>query len=415
MDALELLHIISDGENESVEFKRDLEMNREANRDIGREMAAFANTRGGYIIFGVEDDGAVVGVQSLTGFEERIMNIASDIIYPPIELRYESFHVEGKDIVLIEIPMGHSKPYSPRYIRRGTTKRQATREEERRLFQEGGLVSFDESRVIGTQIDDLDMDKIERYFQRTTGKRIEDFDIDRLRLLESKGIIISSSETLVGRWLSPRLDAHSSETKSYSVTVAGILLFGKNPQQFLPQSAIKMVRFKGIEVGCDFIDRREAVGTLPEIIEEAVIFVQRHTNFGAKIEGIKRIDIPEYLPEVVREAVVNAVVHRDYSIRNAYISLFIFDDRLEIRSPGGLPNAAKPALERSEGLELLPIGDHHPRNRLLFLLIEALGYGERVGTGIPRMLRVCREKSYAEPRFQEIGEAFWVTLYSKRS
>jgi ATP-dependent DNA helicase RecG len=146
---------------------------------------------------------------------------------------------------------------------------------------------------------------------------------------------------------------------------------------------------------------------LPEIIEEAVIFVQRHTNFGAKIEGIKRIDIPEYLPEVVREAVVNAVVHRDYSIRNAYISLFIFDDRLEIRSPGRLPNAAS--------LELLPIGDHHPRNRLLFLLIEALGYGERVGTGIPRMLRMCREKGYAEPKFQEMREAFWVTLYGKRS
>jgi ATP-dependent DNA helicase RecG len=396
MDALELLHIISDGENESVEFKRDLEMNREANRDIGREMAAFANTRGGYIIFGVEDDGAVVGVQSLTGFEERIMNIASDIIYPPIELRYESFHIKGKDIVLVEIPMGHSKPYSPRYIRRGTTKRQATREEERRLFQEGGLVSFDESRVIGTQIDDLDMDKIERYFQRTTGKRLEDFEIDRVRLLESKGIIISSSPCPLAS-LPPCLSA----------TVAGILLFGKDPQRFLPQSAIKMVRFKGTEVGCDFIDRREAVGTLPEIIEEAVIFVQRHTNFGAKIEGIKRIDIPEYLPEVVREAVVNAVVHRDYSIRNAYISLFIFDDRLEIRSPGRLPNAAS--------LELLPIGDHHPRNRLLFLLIEALGYGERVGTGIPRMLRMCREKGYAEPKFQEMREAFWVTLYGKRS
>ena len=207
--------------------------------------------------------------------------------------------------------------------------------------------------------------------------------------------------------MSPRLDSYSSETKNYSVTVAGILLFGKELQQFLPHSAIKMVRFKGTEVGCDFIDRKEANGVLTEIIEEAVMFVKRHTNFGAKIEGIKRIDIPEYLPEVVREAIVNAVVHRDYSIRNAHISLFIFDDRLEIRSPGRLPNAAS--------LELLPIGDHHPRNRLLFLLIEALGYGERVGTGIPRMLRVCREKGYTEPRFQEMGEAFWVTLYGKKN
>ena len=88
-------------------------------------------------------------------------------------------------------------------------------------------------------------------------------------------------------------------------------------------------------------------------------------------------------------------------------SLFIFDDRLEIRSPGRLPNAAS--------LELLSIGDHHPRNRLLFLLIGALGYGERMGTGIPRMLRVCREKSYNEPRFQEMGEAFWMTLYGKKN
>ena len=121
---------------------------------------------------------------------------------------------------------------------------------------------------------------------------------------------------------------------------------------------------------------------------------------------MKRIDIPEYLPEVVREAVVNAVVHRDYSIRTAYISVFIFDDRLEIRSPGGLPNAAS--------LELLPFGDHHPRNPLLFLLIEALGYGERVGTGIPRMIRRCRDASYATPKFQEWHNAFWVTLIGKQ-
>ena len=384
MTPSDLLKIISQGESETVEFKQEFAKTRSANRDIAREIAAFANSQGGYLLIGVQDDGKVVGLQSVAGLEERLMNLASDLVYPPLDLRFEIVEVEGKQVIVVEIPQGYAKPYSPRYIRRGTTKRQATREEERRLFQEGGLVAFDRSPIHETSLSELNAEQLDRYFQRTTGKQIDEFEIDPIRLFINKGIL----------------------TQDELVTVAGLLMFGDDPQRFLPQSAIKLVRFNGTDPGCDFIDRKEAIGTLLELIEQAIGFVQRNTRQGAKISGLKRIDIPEYLPEVVREAVVNAVVHRDYSIRTAYISVFIFDNRLEIRSPGGLPNAAS--------LELLPFGDHHPRNPLLFLLIEALGYGERVGTGIPRMIRRCRDASYATPKFQEWHNAFWVTLIGKQ-
>ena len=383
MDQSDLSTIILRGESERIEFKQEFADTKSANRDIACEIAAFANSQGGDLIIGVGDDGQVIGVQSAERIEERLMNIASDLVYPPLDLRLEIIEIEGKQIIVVEIPQGYAKPYSPRYIRRGTTKRQATREEERRLFQEGGLVAFDQSSIHETSLEDLNIEQLDHYFQHTTGKRVDEFEIDPIHLFVNKGLL----------------------TENKVVTVAGMLLFGNVPQRFLPQSAIKLVRFKGTDPGGDFIDRKEAVGNLPDLIEQAIGFVQRNTRQGAKISGIKRIDIPEYLPEVVREAIVNAVLHRDYSIRTAYISVFIFDDRLEIRSPGGLPNAT--------ALELLPFGDHHPRNPLLFLMIEALGYGERVGTGIPRMLRRCREANYAEPKFQEWRDAFWITLFGK--
>ncbi len=219
-----------------------------------------------------------------------------------------------------------------------------------------------------------------------TGKRFEDLEISRERLLENKEIVVYGEG-------------------GYQGTIAGILVFGKTPGRYLPQTGIKLVRFKGNDVGDDIIDRKEIEGDLPFMIDCTIGFIKRHTNLGARIEGIKRIDISEYLDAVIREAIINAVVHRDYSLRNANISVFIFDDRLEIRSPGRLPN--------SVSLEKLPLGDHHPRNRLLFLFLESMGYGERIGTGIPRMIKRCRENAYPEPKFEEKGEEFWISLYPK--
>jgi predicted HTH transcriptional regulator len=274
MSPEELRSLITRRENESVEFKREAGSTKKANEDLCREMAAFANTRGGYLIFGVDDDGTIVGVDQPTKLEERLMNIASERVIPPIDPIYEVHTLEGKPVVCLQIPSGKDKPYSPRYIRRGTTKRRATREEERRLFFESGFIDYDGTSLRETVLDDLDLDKIDVYFRRTTGRGIDEFGIDRLRLLENKRILVGCS-----------------------ATVAGMLMFGRYPQIYLPQSAVKVVRFKGDDVGGDFIDRGELTGTLPEIIEATIKFVQRHTNQGAKIEGIRRIDIPEYPPE----------------------------------------------------------------------------------------------------------------------
>lgn len=391
MDRLKLLELISTGENEKVEFKESLDITETSNRNIANEMASFANTKGGYIIFGVNDRGEIVGVQDIKYLEERIMNIASDKLYPPIQLIFSNIKVEDKEaclvnVAVIEIPQGINKPYEPTYIRRGSTKRKATREELRRLYQEGGLIEFDRTKISGSKLEDLDLDKIENYLQMITGKRFEDLEISQERLLENKEIVVYGEG-------------------GYQVTVAGMLVFGKRPGRYLPQSGIKLVRFKGTDVGDDIIDRKETEGDLPFMIDCTVSFIKRHTNLGAKREEIKRIDMPEYLEPVASEAIINAVVHRDYSLRNANNSIFIFDNRLEIRSAGRLPN--------SVSLEKLPFGDHHPRNRLLFLFLESMGYGERMGTGIPRMIKRCKENNYPEPKFEEKGEEFWTTLYPK--
>lgn len=388
MDKFKLLELISTGENEKVEFKESLDFTDASKRNIACEMASFANTKGGYIIFGVQDTGEIIGVEDIKGLEERMMNIASDKLYPPIQLIFSNIKVEDKNVAVVEIPQGINKPYEPAYIRRGSTKRKATREELRRLYQEGGLIEFDRTKIPGSNLEDLDLDKIENYLQMITGKKFEDLEISKERFLENKEIVVYGEN-------------------GYQVTVAGMLLFGKAPQRYLPQSGIKLVRFKGNDVGDDIIDRKETEGDLPFMIDCTVSFIKRHTNLGAKIEEIKRTDIPEYLEPVVREAIINAVVHRDYSLRNANNSIFIFDNRLEIRSAGRLPNSVT--------LEKLTYGDHHPRNRLLFLFLETMGYGERIGTGIPRMIKRCKENNYPEPEFEEKGEEFWISLYPKIS
>ena len=170
MDRLKLLELISTGENERIEFKESLNITTSGKGNIANEMASFANTKGGYIILGVNDTGEIVGIEDIKGLEERVMNIASDKLYPPIQLIFFNIKVEDKNVAVIEIPQGINKPYEPAYIRRGSTKRKATREELRRLYQEGGLIEFDRTKIAGSNLEDLDFDKIENYLLMITGK-----------------------------------------------------------------------------------------------------------------------------------------------------------------------------------------------------------------------------------------------------
>jgi predicted HTH transcriptional regulator len=185
-------------------------------------------------------------------------------------------------------------------------------------------------------------------------------------------------------------------------TVAGLLAVGRSPQAALPEATVQCARFRG--VGADeFLDRVEISGNLPQQLRQAQVFVRRNTALAARIGGLEREDVPEYPTIAVREAIVNALLHRDYS-RTAKTNINIFDNRLEIISPGGLlPTLSIDDLD----------GTHEPRNRALGALLLWLRVAESWGTGIRRMREAMKAAGLPEPVLQNSEGWFRVTLYGR--
>jgi ATP-dependent DNA helicase RecG len=182
-------------------------------------------------------------------------------------------------------------------------------------------------------------------------------------------------------------------------TNAGILFFGQHPQEHIPQSDVACVLFRETVGASRYADRRILTGTLQELIDGAEQFLSRYIAVGAKVEGFKRIDIPEYSLEVLREALINAVVHRDYSRRGERVRVFYYPDRVEIHSPGVLlPGITVEQMERGEVQSKL-------RNPVLAGLLSTLpGYMERLGSGIRFMLDETRRMQLPAPHFRERSE-----------
>lgn len=184
-------------------------------------------------------------------------------------------------------------------------------------------------------------------------------------------------------------------------TNTGLLFFGKDPAEFIPQSEIKMARFNGV-TRFETIDSKEISGRIYEMLDEAEIFFKRNTRLANKIVGFKRVDIPEYPYEAVREALINAIAHRDYDREESSIMFSIFDDRVEISNPGGLlPGLSIRKLE----------GKHATRNKKICLIFKETKYMERYGTGIIKMKGLMREHGLEEPQFEEEGDFFVVRFY----
>ena len=391
MTKIEILEMIINGENSGVEFKEE----GISTTDLAEEIVAFSNFKGGAILIGVNDEGSILGVER-NDLEEWVMNICQDIVKPAIIPYYEQTKMdEGQIVAVVKIDQGVSKPYyverggRKRYlIRVGSTKREATREELGRLFQEAGIVHYDSIPIFGSSIDDLDWLKLKEYFLNTRGVDIEQMKSRINQLLVNTELMVRREEKIFP-------------------TAAGILLFGKIPQKFLPQSGITAVKFKGKEMDYGMEDRKDVEGALPVQVEDAIAFVKRNTKVSSDIEteGVKRKDRPEYPVAVIREAVVNAVVHRNYSIVGSKVQLFIFEDRLEIRSPGKLPNAVN--------LDRIKAGCSSFRNPILVGFMQHYGYVEKIGLGIPlKIIKGMINHNGKMPEFEETDEEFSVTLYN---
>ncbi|HOJ04010.1 MAG TPA: putative DNA binding domain-containing protein [Bacteroidota bacterium] len=364
MDEFELRNQILLGEDSTRQFKRE----PSADAKMVGEIVAFANSGGGRMFIGVEKNGHIAG---LTGEEaekigEDMAAMAWNSVRPPFSILSRSIATADGIVVVIEIPDGSSKPYCDNkgvyWVKNGPDKRRVQSPEElARLFQAGEKLYAESQVVAASTLEDFDHDRFERFhevkYSETPPSRNNEGEAYQ-RLLENLGFVDS------GR-----------------VTVVGLLLFGDRRRLpvLLPEMKIDAIWFKGVErASTEWHDQRSITGTLTEQYEECMGFLRR---WNSRIQGEGSfnqkgsLEIPE---TVFEELLVNALIHRDYFIKDS-IKLFIFDDRIEIRSPGKLPNSLT--------VDQIRRGIRRSRNVVLTSFAPDVLNFRGVGSGIVRAIK----------------------------
>jgi predicted HTH transcriptional regulator len=322
-----------------------------------------------------------------------ILRAARQMIKPELVLdppEPEIYTVSGKKLVIATVSPSHGPVYQAHgiyWVRRGTHTVSLSLSELLEMANDRGLVDWEHQPVRNATMEDIDLEKVKAYVARRSAnhRQASRFkDLERV-LIGMECAVMTSDDKVVP-------------------TNAGMLFFGSYPQEHIIQSDVACVLFRETIGASRYADRRIITGTLQELIDGAELFLSRYIAVGAKVEGFKRIDIPEYSLEVLREAVINAVVHRDYSKRGESVRVFCYPDRLEIHSPGLLlPGITVEQMERGEVQSKL-------RNPTLAnLLKEIPGYMERLGSGIRFMLDETKRMGLPGPQFREMSE-FVVTF-----
>ena len=314
MNEKEFEKLLKEKENKDIEFKLKLPDSRK----VARLVSALYNTRGGKIIIGVEDKtGNPVGLKEPQETEHKFTQIIRHWCKLDEEPEIEFVKYAGKDFVVVHCPKGKDTPYfvrgeyTPR-VRIGSSNMPANKEEIARLYREGSSKSQDIYPVENADLDDLDLDKIKKYFKES--ELTEQLDEKHLYNLLIK-------ENFVAR-----------ENKKLIPTLASIVLFGKHSWVNLPHTTILADRYQGTDM-IKWIDKRELNGTIFELIDKTEKFFLENMKTAAWSKGFRTVHKTEYPIKALKEAVINALVHRDYYERE-YIMIRMFDDRVEILSPG---------------------------------------------------------------------------------
>lgn len=328
------------------------------------EISAFANGKGGMIIVGVNDQGSIVGLEQdeIRKLNQWISNASSQKVEPPLFVQTEIIEVEGKNVLLVSVPPGLNKPYcvgkTEFWVKNGADKRRATREELFRLMQSSGRLFADEM-VTDLEVRHFDNFLFSEFYKQAYGEDLDELSIDRNALLENLKLI------------------HGDH-----LTLAGALLFGKEMENLKPQFSVKATVYFDED---DYRDKEDIGGTVFVQYRKGVEFILRNLHrqpVSGDFNSPGELEIPS---AAIKEAVANALVHRDY-FYNAPVFINVYPDRVEVVSPGNLPNTVS--------VESIKLGIHMERNPILLSFMAKqpeMGYTGR-GSGIPRMIRLCREK-----------------------
>lgn len=403
----DLLELIRNGENSGIEFKRD-DIRPE---QLAREIVALANFRGGRVLLGVEDDGAISGIQR-PKLEEWVMDtVFGRYIHPMILPFYEEILFEsGKRVAVVSITQGTAKPYVVRhhgreeiYVRVGSTTRLATREQQARLFALGGLLHTELFPVSGSTLADLDRARLTDYLGGIIGDQALPSD-ERAWSARLEGL---------GFMATP-------EGSPTVCTVAGLVLFGYRPRRLLRQAGVRWMAFSGTDMSYEALDdivmdgplvglwqshkgARERVqpGLLDNLLERMRPFVSK--DGGQVNDALRRERIWHYPLEALREGLLNAFAHRDWT-HNEEIEVVSYQDRLEIKSPG--------AMQNSMTVEKMVAGQRSPRNTLIVEVLRDYGYVDARGMGVrTKIIPLLTRENGVPPEFDATEDYLLLKMY----
>jgi ATP-dependent DNA helicase RecG len=376
----DLWQLITGGRSERLDW-----LSENAPLDImATILTAMANSRGGTLVLGIIGPMATLtGIRDANNAIDRVIQAALGIEPPLIIPMPRAVTLKDKRVVVVHIPPGMPHVYAldGRYLIRQGIENTALRPRDlRRLIIERGELSFETDIAHGTSLDDIDWDKAKAYLS-TLG-----------------GINESEVETaLFRRGCLTREDGRLRPTN------AGILLFGKEPQRHIRGAEITAARFPGEGMG-DTFQKQDITGTIPDQIRRAEAFLRDHLRKDVSIgASMERSETFEYPLEAARELVVNAAAHRDYSIAGDGIRLFVFRSRMEVTSPGGLPGPVTIDNIKDERFS---------RNPVIVQVLSDMGFIERLGYGVDRVIDLMHEKHLRAPQFEETAGGFRVSLYN---
>ncbi|MEW6566215.1 MAG: RNA-binding domain-containing protein [Spirochaetota bacterium] len=384
MNKIEILDIISKGESSKVQFKENIHNEQ----SIAQEMIAFANTDGGIILIGINDKTwEVSGItrEDIQRLNNLLVNAAEQHIKPAIYISTEVVDIDSKNVMVVQVPKGVAIPYKDKdgiiWVKNGANKRKVTSNEEiARLLQSSGYLYAEEKIIEQSTIEDLNIDKLKTFYWEQYNEEFE------------KDYVNNVLENL-------RLG------KNGKLNVAGALLFGKNLKKILPQFYITAIWFWGNELEDTAYRSSENIyGTLDELYKKGFDFIVSKLNrIQPKDRGFNSLGELEIPETVFTEILVNALIHRDYFINDS-IKIFVFENRIEIISPGSLPNNLTP--------EQVKRGIRRTRNNIIASFAPSLMEYRGAGSGILRALKVYPQFEIINER---VDERVIVKIYRQKS
>jgi ATP-dependent DNA helicase RecG len=387
----EAKRLLSGGQNPEVAFASE----KVTTAALSEILVALANAGGGTILLGVTQTGSVRGLQDANGLRDRVLWAALSITPPlvlpiPEQIAADWGPGENRTLVAAHVPRGLPSVYATkgRYlVRDGPGNRVlAPSEIHQLMLRRGGDAApgrLETQVPPGATLDDLDWDRVRQYANR----------------LEQPTDAVYPRQAGPEEVLRQRACLVKTDGQ-YRPTTAGLLLFGQHPSLWTPGAEITAVRYPGTEMGDQFV-REDIKGPLPDQIRKAEAFLRANVPQQTVLEGLTHQDQPAYPDQVLREVVVNAVAHRDYAIPGESIQIFIFGDRVRVYSPGRLPGHVT--------VQNI-VEERFSRNPVIVQVLADLGFVERLGYGIDRMMLLLQQAEQPAPLFEETTAGFQVIL-----